>query len=75
MSNEDALTTLALLEQRLNRLEYLFDAVQGRNALQGPPPPTSSNETLTDRLRELEDGFQRLAGKSILVREVLKLSR
>ena len=75
MSNEDALTTLTLLEQRLNRLEYLFDALHGRNAVEEPRPQASSNETVTGRLRELEDGFQRLAGKSSLVREILKLSR
>ena len=65
--DEAILFTFALLESRLNRLEYVVG---------GPPPPTAGEkkpQTLPDRIHKLEQALQQLAGKTALLDEANNL--
>jgi hypothetical protein len=65
--DEAILFTFALLESRLQRLEYV---------LGGPPAPTAGEEkpqTLPDRIHKIEKALQHVAGKTALLDEANSL--
>ena len=73
-SGSTAATTLALLEERLRRVDYILNG--GRPA----QTPTNDNSTrpkasASARLRQLERNLQSLSAKSSAVSDVLSLQR
>lgn len=74
MGDPTVRTTLALLEERLRRVDYL---INGNTAPETPPPKDESRPppSASVRLRQLERGLQSLASKSGAVAEVLALQQ
>jgi hypothetical protein len=65
--DEAILFTFAMLESRLQRLEYVIG---------GPPAPTAGGErpqTLPDRIHKMEQALQQLAGRTALLDEANNL--
>jgi hypothetical protein len=65
---EAVLFTYALLDSRLERLEYLL---AGRLA----PPPGERAPTIPDRIHAIEHALQQLAGQTALLDDVRALCR
>lgn len=64
---EAVLFTFALLESRLERLEYVLGAPQ--------TPSEGKPRTIQDRIRRIEKSLQDLGGKSTLLGEVDELRK
>jgi hypothetical protein len=63
--DEAVLFTYALLESRLERLEYLLD---------GPKPQGEERpKTIPDRIHSIEQSLQQLGGKTALLENVKEL--
>jgi hypothetical protein len=62
---EAVLFTFALLESRLDRVEYIL----GGAKQQSQPRP----KTFTERIHRIEKGLQELSAKSILLQDVQQL--
>ena len=71
--NEDAQTTLLLLEQRLRRLEYVLGATIREDTVSGTITKRAADETIAARLSGLEHALGRFTAKSSLAQDVLKL--
>lgn len=71
-SKQTATDTLALLEDRLRRVDYLFNGdTQARETADAPPTSASA----TARLRNLERTLQHLAARSPAAADVLSLQK
>ena len=62
---EAVLFTFALLESRLDRVEYIL----GGAKQQSQPKP----KTFTERIHKIEKGLQELSAKSVLLQDVQQL--
>jgi hypothetical protein len=68
-----ALSTLQMLEERLNRLEFLLHGSSSAVGMPDPAPiPTTSDDTVRARLVSLERAVHRLSSEHDIVRDVLK---
>ena len=75
MTSEDALTTLTLLEARLSRLELLLSSYSQHDETTNSTPlkSTAIDNTVAARLQKLENDFNRLTTRSVVVRDILRL--
>ena len=74
MSETEAHTTLALLESRLHRLEFLLSGSADFNGIpEATTRPVKSDDTIASRLKALEDDLTRLTANSTLVQDMLRL--
>jgi hypothetical protein len=74
MEETGALATLTLLESRLHHLEFLLSGAVGYDGIpEVAVKPARSDETVTSRLKSLEDDLTRLTSNSTLVQDMLRL--
>jgi hypothetical protein len=74
MSETEALTTLTLLESRLQRLEFLLSGSADSNGIpEVMTRPAKSDDTIASRLKALEEDLTQLTANSTLVQDMLRL--
>lgn len=70
-----ALETIALLETRLQRLEFYTTGSDGPQDSTEELSSQEKQENIQSRLRRVETGLQQLAAQSQVVRDILKLCK
>ena len=70
-----ALETIALLEIRLQRLEFYTTGSDGIQESSEGVPAQEKQDNVQARLQRIEAGLQQLAAQSHVVRDILKLCK